>query len=139
MTKYIDTFIKLNIDFNFTVESTSGFVKKLEGFQFSSGDKCVIFDACSLYTNVTLGETIVLIPDKVYSTSSAIVPPFSKKVFLNLFKFATSGMFLYNDRLYKQVDGVAIGNPLGPSLANFFPGHFIKNSVCRHIIPWIQK
>ena len=32
-------------------------------------------------------------------------------------------MFLYNNKLYKQVDGVAMGSPLGPSLANFFLGH----------------
>ena len=38
-------------------------------------------------------------------------------------KFATGGMFLYNDRLFKQVDGVAMGSPLGPSLANFFLGY----------------
>ena len=30
---------------------------------------------------------------------------------------------MYNGRLYKHVDGVAMGSPLGPSLANFFLGH----------------
>ena len=84
---------------------------------------------CSLYTNVPLDETIGLIADKVYSTTSAIVPPFPKKVFLKLLKFATSGMFLYNDRLYKQVDGVAMGSPLGPSLANFFLGHLEEHNI----------
>ena len=36
---------------------------------------------------------------------------------------ATQGMFLYNNKLYKQIDGVAIGSPLGCTLANFFLGH----------------
>ena len=129
LAKYIDTFIKPNINCNFTVDSTSGFVKKLEEFEFSGGDNCVSFDVCSLYTNVPLDETIGLIADKVYSTTSAIVPPFPKKVFLKLLKFATSGMFLYNDRLYKQVDGVAMGSPLGPSLANFFLGHLEEHKI----------
>ena len=86
-------------------------------------------DVCSLNTNVPLDETIRLIADKVYSTTSHIVPPFPKKVFLKLLKFATSGMFLYNDRLYKQVDGVAMGSPLGPSLANFFLGHLEEHNI----------
>ena len=43
--------------------------------------------------------------------------------FIKLMKFATGGMFLHNDRLFKQVDGVAMGSPLGPSLANFFLGY----------------
>ena len=28
--------------------------------------------------------------------------------------------------MYKQIDGVAMGSPLGPTLANFFLGHFEK-------------
>ena len=30
---------------------------------------------------------------------------------------------MFNDRLYKQIDGVTMGSPLGPTLANFFLGH----------------
>ena len=36
---------------------------------------------------------------------------------------ATQGIFMYNDKLYKQVDGVAMGSPLGPTIANFFLAH----------------
>ena len=36
---------------------------------------------------------------------------------------ATQGMFLYNNKLYKQIDGVAMGSPLGCKLANFFLGN----------------
>ena len=28
--------------------------------------------------------------------------------------------FMFNNKYYKQVDGVAIGSPLGPALANIF-------------------
>ena len=60
---------------------------------------------------------------------------FHKKWFKKLLKFATSGMFLYNGKLYKQVDGAAMGSPLGPSLANFFLGYleqkiFINSDEC---------
>jgi len=30
---------------------------------------------------------------------------------------------MYKDKMYKQVDGVAMGGPLGPTLANFFLAH----------------
>ena len=30
---------------------------------------------------------------------------------------------IYKDKLYRQIDGVAMGGPLGPTLANFFLGH----------------
>ena len=31
-------------------------------------------------------------------------------------------MFLYNDQLFQQIDGVAMGSPLGSTLANWFMG-----------------
>ena len=133
LAKYLDTFIKPNINVKHSVNSTSAFINELQEFQFSEGDRSVSFDVKSLYTNVPLDETIKLISEKVYSDSSLSVPPFPKKVFTKLLKFATSGMFLYRDTLYKQVDGVAMGSPLGPSLANFFLGYleeqkFFSNS-----------
>ena len=33
---------------------------------------------------------------------------------------------MFNDRLYKQIDRVTMGSPLGPTLANFFLGHLEK-------------
>ena len=36
---------------------------------------------------------------------------------------ATQEMFLYSNKLYKQIDGVSMGSPLGCTHANFFLGH----------------
>ena len=36
---------------------------------------------------------------------------------------------MYKDQLFKQVDGVAMGRPLGPSLAGFFLGHIEESLV----------
>ena len=42
----------------------------------------------------------------------------------------TSGVeFSFQDIMYKQIDGVAMGSPLGPVLANIFVGH------CESLIP----
>ena len=35
--------------------------------------------------------------------------------------------FIFNGLLYKQIDGVAMGSPLGPSLANAFLSYHEKN------------
>ena len=37
-------------------------------------------------------------------------------------------MFLYKDKLYQQHDGVSMGSPLAPTLANFFLAH-IENKL----------
>ena len=135
LAKYLDSFIKPNINVTYSVDSTGAFMDKLKKFQFCESDNLVSFDVSSLFTNVPLDETIGLIADCVYGNKSKKVPPFPKKWFIKLLQFATSGMFLYNSKLYKQVDGVAMGSPLGPSLANFFLGYleqkiFINSDEC---------
>ena len=32
---------------------------------------------------------------------------------------ATSGIFMHRDRCFRQVDGVTMSSPLGPTMANF--------------------
>ena len=40
-----------------------------------------------------------------------------------LLKRATGGIFTHRNQLYQQKDGIAMGNPLAPTLANFFLGN----------------
>ena len=35
--------------------------------------------------------------------------------------------FLFNGKVYDQIDGVAMGSPLAPVLANLFMRHFEEN------------
>ena len=47
-----------------------------------------------------------------------------------LFFFATSETnFLFNGTAYDQIDGVAMGSPLAPILANLFMGHHEKDCL----------
>ena len=46
-----------------------------------------------------------------------------------MLKHATGGFFLHKGQLYTQVDGVTMGSPLGPTLANFFLGHLEKQRL----------
>ena len=83
------------------------------------------FDISSLFTNVPLEETINICADALYCDDSDAQPLISKAVFIELMKSATSRVeFSFNDIMYKQIDGVAMGSPLGPALANIFVGFY---------------
>jgi len=77
----------------------------------------------SLFTNIPLQETIDIVADYVYSESNSKQPPFKKLQFKRMLKLATSGIFAYKNILYRQIDGVSMGSPLAPILANFFLCH----------------
>ena len=52
----------------------------------------------------------------------------SRKDLYELLKLATTeSSFIFDNKLYKQIDGVAMGSPLGPTLATAFLCHFEKN------------
>ena len=55
-----------------------------------------------------------------------------KDDFIKLLQLVTEGMFLYRDKLYRQIDGVAMGSPLGPTLANFFLAHIELKIFAEH-------
>ena len=75
----------------------------------------------NLFTNIPLQETVNLAVDLLIANEPSI--RMSKKQLKKLFLFATSQThFMYNDEYYDQVDGVAVGSPLGPVLANLFMG-----------------
>ena len=61
-----------------------------------------------------------IIANYLFYKDNPNTPPMEKHAFIKLMKLATQGMFLYNGELFKQIDGVAMGSPLGPTLANFF-------------------
>ena len=80
----------------------------------------VSFDVESLFTNIPLDETIDICVDRVYHRKK-IVKGLLKRHFKQLLTHATkSSYFLFNGTYYSQIDGVAMGSPLGPTLANLF-------------------
>ena len=78
------------------------------------------FDVKSLFTNIPLKETVNICIEKLFHEESMVFG-FSKEQLHKLLSLAvTDCYFLFDDKVYKQKDGVAMGNPLGPTLANAF-------------------
>ena len=77
-------------------------------------------DVDSLFTNIPLDETIDICINELYKNVD-IVENLSKKEMKELLSLACKEtLFLFDGTFYKQIDGVAMGSPLGPHLANSF-------------------
>ena len=111
-------------------------MNELTQFKPKPSDICVSFDIKSLFTNVPLKEVIDDIQQTLYATTT--LPSFlidgrseeerkKKKykvvtglVFKNMLKACSESIFLYGNNVYRQKDGVAMGSPLAPLLAEWF-------------------
>ena len=134
LAKFLDSLIKPYMPEAKMIQSTDEFLDKIKNFQCNPNQMLVSFDVVSLFTNVPLTETIEIIAEKIFSKGNGDTPPIRKDIFIKLMHLATEGFFTFNDKLYKQIDGVAMGSPLGPTLANFFLGN-LENSVFEHSSP----
>ena len=82
----------------------------------------------SLFTNIPLHETIDIAVNLLLEKSPNLKIKASD--LKRLFIFATAETnFLFDGKIYDQIDGVAMGSPLGPVLANLFMGHHEKNWI----------
>ena len=78
------------------------------------------FDIQLLFTNIRLDETINIFVDLIFHRKKKVKAMLKRHLQQLLALSVKSSCFLFNDVYYKQVDGVAMGSPLGPTLANLF-------------------
>ena len=101
--------------------STGSFVNQISSFDFKPSCVLASYDVVSLFTNIPLNEAIAIVCNYVCQQHSP--PKYYKETFNKLLQIATGGYFLHRGKLHCQIDGVTMGSPLGPTLANFL-AHF---------------
>ena len=94
--------------------------KKVRSIELDDDEELISFDVTSLYTNVPVHESIKECAELLYRPRAAHGSPcFSKETFIKLATVASCNVVLLtHDGYYKQVDGLAMGAPLAPFLAN---------------------
>src|ERR1700761_7313354 len=93
------------------------------GTELSYTDDCL--DIESLFTNVPVSETIDINLNKLYPNDSVIDNGFNRNDFCTLLKLAVEvSYFSFDNKLYRQIDGMSMGSPLGPLFANIFLSHY---------------
>ena len=97
--------------------STKKVAVMLEG-QLDEDEELVSFDVTSLYTNVPVNGAIDDCTDLLYSGKYE-KPPIDKGTFKELLRLSSCDvLMLTHDGYHRQLDGLAIGIPPAPLLAN---------------------
>ena len=101
-------------------KDTLFFVSQIKNANLSK--KCLVsYDVNSLFTNIPLQETIDIAINLIFNHNPNL--NITRKELKQLFLFATyQTHFIFNNKFYNQIDGVAMVSPLAPVLANIFMG-----------------
>ena len=107
---------------DYSCKDTFSFVSQIKNANLSK--KCLVsYNVTSLFTNIPLQETIDIAINLIFNHNPNL--SITKKELRKLFRFATSQThFIFNSKFYNQIDGVVMGSPLAPVLANIFMGFY---------------
>ena len=105
---------------DYSCKDIFSFVSQIKNANLSQ--KLLVSDnVTSLFTNIEFQETTDIAINLIFNHNPML--SITRKELKKLFIFATSQThFVLNSKFYNQIDGIAMGSPLAPALANIFMG-----------------
>ncbi|XP_066932617.1 voltage-dependent calcium channel subunit alpha-2/delta-3-like [Clytia hemisphaerica] len=98
--------------------STKEVSESLDEIELDEDAEIVSFHVVSLYTNVPVDDAIQVCSDLLYDGDYP-KPPVDKQTFIELLTICSKDVImLTDDGFYRQTDGLAMGSPPAPMLAN---------------------
>ena len=88
-------------------------------------------DVDPLFTNVPPDETIEICVNELFKSSQTVSGLNKQQDLEMLLLTIKKNVILFNQKYYSQIDGVAMGSPLGPTFANIF--------LCYHQTLWLKN
>ena len=128
MAKRINCIISDYIPNKYVIKSTDDFIDIIK----TNKTKGILgsLDVESLFTNVPIDDTIEIICKYCYKNLNIPPPKIPEKILKDILRLCTKE-FVFKcpqGNLYQQIDGIAMGSPLGPTFANFYMGN-IENMI----------
>ena len=120
LSKYLAKLLFPLSESEYTIKNTKYFVKKIEKKHIPNDHLLVSFDVKSLFTNVTLDETIKIILNRIYDKNE-ISTDITKSEMKELLNLRTKSVhFTFDGNIYVQNESAAMDSPLGAVLTNIF-------------------
>ena len=102
--------------------NSEDFISKIADLEVPPGQKLVSYDVSALFTSVLINEAIPVVRSKLEDD-----PTLPDRCSLDVSQLSTllemclsSTYFTFQNELYKQKQGAAMGSPTSPIVANFY-------------------
>ena len=120
----------------YTLQSSTEFMEHTKTKTVPRGCHLASIDVISLFTNVLLDATIVIVLKRIYDNRE-INATINKREMKELSKLCTQDVhFIFNGTTYVQKYGVTIDSPLAPVIAGIFVGRIRKSRYSKNITIW---
>lgn len=112
------------------IKDTADFLRKLETLGFLHDDDLLVtIDVSSLYTSIPHKDGLEAVEHTLNNAPNLPIP---LPVLLELIEMTlTMNTFTFNNTVYHQVQGTAMGTKMAPSYANLFMGH-LEHLMLQH-------
>ena len=108
------------------IQSTGDFVSKAKGLTLQTGECLSSYDVIWLFTSVPIDPALNIIRDLLETDeklNDRTVLSFQN--IMELLGFCLHNTyFSFQNKFYEQVEGVAMGSPISPIVANLYMEHF---------------
>ena len=113
------------------IKNSSHFVSKIKDLLFNENDIMVSFDVKSLFTKVPIEDSLHIIKDRLEADESLeIRTTLTVQQICQLTELCLkSTYFQYEDMIFEQSDGMAMGSPLSPVVTNIFMEDFESTAI----------
>ncbi|XP_072389651.1 uncharacterized protein [Diabrotica undecimpunctata] len=102
----------------FSIKNSLDLIERLNNIRIEEGFYLVSFDVSNLFTSVPRDETLPLVHNLLDNCN---ISAKDKDAILTILKFCLDqDFFQFNQKIYKQPTGLAMGSPLSPFLADIF-------------------
>lgn len=116
LSEYLDNLLKPFVPKRYSLKDSFEFSDKIKLVTVPTGGFFVSFDVCSLFTSIPVDSTI----NHICSLVDSDILPFGIDTLKTLLKLACSNvLFSFDNKLFVQHDGMAMGSVLGPTMAAF--------------------
>ena len=119
------------------IQSTRDFVSKAKGLTLQAGECLSSYDVTSFFTSVPIDPALNITRDLLEKDEKLIDRTvLSVQNIIELLGFCLHNTyFSFQNKFYEQIEGVAMGSPVNPIVANLFMEEFERESLMSAIHP----
>ena len=126
LSKFVISEINHLAESEYILKNYQHLLESLKNVNMTSTSCLVSFDIKSLYTSIPVKETIDIIVDSPYCNNS--FRNLNRNEFRKLLTtIAEDNFIIFDNKFFKQIEGVAMGSPISATFANIFMSYHEQN------------